>query len=237
MTHSDKRTEKSIVIQKAPDMTTSQAMARAALKPSLNASILIDEYQGNILGRNIEIDDLARALSDNMGKVNNGDLTVIEAMLVGQATALQTIFTNLAKRANVQEHLSNYETFLTLAFKAQAQSRTTIQTLIDLKFPRQATFVRQANIAHGNQQVNNNAEGSSISSPQGRAAEVPEVPSKLLEASANEPFGMDSRKAPAPGREDSKLETLGAVYRPQDLARKEGGRKERIQRRRASHVA
>jgi hypothetical protein len=42
-------------------------------------------------------------------------------MLVSQATALQTIFTSLARRAAVQEQLRHYEAFLGLALKAQAQ--------------------------------------------------------------------------------------------------------------------
>ena len=47
------------------------------------------------------------------------------------------------------------EAFMGLAFKAQAQSRATISALVELKYPRQATFVKQANIAHEPQQVIN----------------------------------------------------------------------------------
>ena len=68
-------------------------------------------------------------------------------MLVSQATALQTMFTSLARRAANQQRLKQFETFMTLALKAQAQSRATESALVDLKYPRQATFVRQANIA------------------------------------------------------------------------------------------
>ena len=78
-------------------------------------------------------------------------------MLISQATALQTIFTSLAGRAQMQEYQKNLESFLGLALKAQAQSRATLSALVDLKYPRQATFVRQANIANGPQQVNNGA--------------------------------------------------------------------------------
>jgi hypothetical protein len=42
-----------------------------------------------------------------------------------------------------------------LAFKAQSQSRAAIETLAEIKNPRQVTFFKQANIAGGNQQVNN----------------------------------------------------------------------------------
>ena len=63
-------------------------------------------------------------------------------MLISQATALQTIFTSLARRAQMQEYQKNLESFLELALEAQAQSRATISALVDLKYPRQATFVK-----------------------------------------------------------------------------------------------
>ena len=39
--------------------------------------------------------------------------------------------------------------------RAQGQCRATLQTLGELKNPRQVAFVKQANIANGYQQVNN----------------------------------------------------------------------------------
>jgi hypothetical protein len=47
------------------------------------------------------------------------------------------------------------DTFLRLAFKAQSQSRATLETLAFTQNPRSVEFVRQANIANGPQQVNN----------------------------------------------------------------------------------
>lgn len=41
------------------------------------------------------------------------------------------------------------------SLKTQALSRATISALVGLNFPRQAMFVKQANIAQGPQQVNN----------------------------------------------------------------------------------
>ena len=76
-------------------------------------------------------------------------------MLVGQATALQTIFTSLARRAASQTQLRHYEAFMGLALKAQSQSRSTVTAIGDLKNPRQATFVGQANLTTGPQQINN----------------------------------------------------------------------------------
>lgn len=76
-------------------------------------------------------------------------------MLLSQATALQSIFASLANKAQSQGMLNQYQNFMTLALKAQSNSRATLQTLLELKFPRTTAFVKQANITTGAQQVNN----------------------------------------------------------------------------------
>ena len=139
---------------KVSELTTVQK-ARLAVSPSLNGATVIQAYQGNVIGKDVELGGLIDQLRDTFTEVKGGDLHTLEAMLISQATALQTIFTSLARRACTQDRLPQYQTFLGLALKAQAQSRATISALVDLKYPRQATFVKQANIANGPQQVNN----------------------------------------------------------------------------------
>ena len=70
-------------------------------------------------------------------EVKGGDLHTLEAMLISQATALQTIFTSLVPRAQEQEYQKHLESFLGLALKAQAPRCATISALVDLKYPRQ----------------------------------------------------------------------------------------------------
>ena len=131
---------------RTPEQTLEQAFARTALRPSINGASVMKAYQGNISGNDVDLSELVQGLSDSCKRVNDGDLSTLEAMLVSQATALQTIFTGLARRAQLQEYQKHLESFLGLALKAQAQSRATISALVDLKYPRQATFVKQANI-------------------------------------------------------------------------------------------
>ena len=140
----------------------------------------------------------------------------MEAMLVGQATALQTIFTSLARRAQEQSSQRKREAFLGLALKAQAQSRATISALVDLKYPRQATFVKQANIAHGPQQVNNGgaavADPAQLTQPHGKQS-APEQ-NKLLEEDHRQPGQkMDTRAAKTPERSYQAVQTLGKAHR------------------------
>jgi hypothetical protein len=66
------------------------------------------------------------------------------------------MFISLAVRAANQEYLKQYGLYMKLALRAQAHSRAIISALVDLKYPKQAaTFVKQANISSGHQQVNN----------------------------------------------------------------------------------
>lgn len=168
-----------------PYVMTVADKARMAVKPSMNGAAVIQAYQGNVMGKDADINVLIDRLRDTFTEVKSGDLHTLEAMLISQATALQTIFTSLARRAQAQEYQKNLEAFLGLALKAQAQSRATISALVDLKYPRQATFVKQANIANGPQQVNNGAaaDADSAQYAQARAHAEKSAPeqNKLLE--------------------------------------------------------
>ena len=206
---------------KKPPLTTAEK-SRMALSPSLNGGVLIHAFQKNVLGSDLDINVMIERLVDTCADVKGGDLRNLEAMLVGQATALQTIFTSLARRAVDQEQMRHYEAFLGLALKAQAQSRATISALVDLKYPRQATFVKQANIANGPQQVNNAGTQSASThggtqpnrEPHSHGKETESDQNKLLEAPHEQPGGrMDTRAAQTSERSHQEVETVGAVHR------------------------
>src|SRR5665647_454140 len=95
-----------------PQAMTPEDKARGALLPSINGAIVIEAYQGNILGKDPDLGTIVDRLRDTFEEVKGGDLSTLEAMLISQATALQTIFTSLARRAANQEHLMQYQTFL-----------------------------------------------------------------------------------------------------------------------------
>ena len=173
-------------VSRLPEQSPAQALARTALRPAINGAVVVKAYQGNLLGKDVDMSELVQGLTDSCKRVNAGDLSTLEAMLVSQATALQTIFTSLVCKAQVQTQLRHLEAFMGLAFKAQAQSRATISALVDLKYPRQATFVKQANIAHGPQQVINAGAAAELKEQyaQARAHAGKSEPeqSKLMEA-------------------------------------------------------
>ena len=164
-------------LAKQAKLSDSERYAKVSLSPSTMSAILTDSFTSSILPKT-EILDVASALREKIITVQDGDMKPIEAMLIAQAQALETMFVSLGRQATSKTQLNQYTAFMNLALKAQAQSRATIQALIELKYPKQATFVKQANIANGNQQVNN-AEIT-------HAKENQNPQNKLLEVQANE---------------------------------------------------
>ena len=187
-----------------------QALANAAVHPAVNASIVMRAYQGNLLTMDTSIEGLVNSLTATMDDSKGGDLSTLEAMLIGQATALQTIFTSMAVKAQVQTSQRNMEALLGLALKAQAQSRATITALVDLKHPKQAMFVKQANIANGPQQVNNGVPVDPERSAQAREAERPNLNIKELEL--NDGQWLDTGATGTTVRTDPHLEAVGTGH-------------------------
>lgn len=86
----------------------------------------------------------------------SGDLKGIESMLFAQALTLHATFTALCRRAalNAGTQIGATDTYLRLAMRALRPCRATLERPANIKNPRPAAFVKQANIAN-NQQVNN----------------------------------------------------------------------------------
>ncbi len=185
--------------------------ASMALSASMNAVAVIEEY-GKPMGEQ-DLAALFDALHESVEKVWDGDMQRCEAMLLGQAHALQAIFMNLSRRAIRQDYLKQFETYLRIALKAQSQCRATLETLAAIKNPPVA-IVRQANIAHGPQQVNNGVVAHDSSH---RAREIENSQTQLLEANHGE--RLDTGTAGTAGEVNQELEAVGAINRPQDSGR------------------
>lgn len=161
---------------KPPTLTVieeKEHMADVTLNSMANTAAVVAEY-GAVFGEQ-DINALIGSLRPRMEKVRDGNLQQCETMLAGQALALQSIFTNLSRRAIKQKFIANLDSFLRLALKAQNQCRMTLETLAAIKNPP-VIFARQANIAHGHQQVNNGTLP-----PASRAEKKINQPNELLE--------------------------------------------------------
>jgi hypothetical protein len=139
------------------DQTKEEAIAEFNSKSEFLSTAVKESFDiglGDDFGFQANMKVLERATK----QIKSGDLSKIEEMYISQAMALEVMFASLARRAKAQDKLLQYETHMRLALKAQNQCRATLQALVQLKQPSQTTFVKQANIAQGHQQVNNLAE-------------------------------------------------------------------------------
>ena len=98
-------------------------------------------------------------LKSAIKKVQDGDLSGLEELLVTQAHTLNSLSMQLLMKGSMAvdnlamlKSLPNYpEKLLKLALKAQSQSRQTVQTLAELKNPKKpAQFIK----SYVNQQLN-----------------------------------------------------------------------------------
>ena len=154
--------------------------AKISLSASFMSAAISDSFTSALLP-DAKLADVASALRDKVTTIQNGDMKPIEAMLIGQAQALQTMFVSLGRQAASKTSLPQYTAFMNLALKAQSQSRATIQALVELKYPKQATFVKQANIANGHQQINNGQASNETSTrAPAHAKAIDNQPNELL---------------------------------------------------------
>jgi acyl-CoA hydrolase len=155
-----------------------------------------------------DLGELVQDLDKRIGKIKDGDMSSVEAMLFGQAKVLETMFTSLARRAANNDGLKQFQVNLTLALKAQAQCRSTLEALAEIKNPRPVQFVKQANMTTGPQQVNNGYAGTpSHNGIQSGAGNIQSEQNKLLEADHGN--YLDTRAQGAAGRANQTVEAVG----------------------------
>lgn len=109
----------------------------------------------------IDLMGSVRALQASVAEVQSGDLKQADAMLVAQANTLDAVFAECLRMwmANQFTNHGPSQEYLRMAMKAQSQARATWESISKIHHPATpATFVRQANIANGPQQVNNGAD-------------------------------------------------------------------------------
>jgi hypothetical protein len=208
------RNPRTLKVEKRPEQTDAEAMAEIVISGGFDGITVVYGYAGD--GK-LDVTLLDVALQKTINRVKSGDLSDMEAMLVGQATALQSIFSNLATRALNQKLMPHYQTHLALALKAQAQSRATISALVELKFPKQVAFVKQANIANGPQQVNNGDVPE-----HNRAEESKPLKNKLspqIEDTLHERETLDFGTTAAAGRTNPAMVPVGKINRTKDRSR------------------
>lgn len=158
-----------------PRKMSSEALADMSVDPMVSAAATIQCFSKGSLGE-LPLEEAYSSVGELVISSLKGDLATAEATLVSQAASLNSIFTELARRAalNMGEYLVATQAYMSLALKAQAQCRATLEALVALK-KRQSSRFLEANVAHAPQRLNDS---------DGRygKAETPNLaPNKLLE--------------------------------------------------------
>ena len=187
-----------LILKLEKDQTKEEAIAEFNSKSEFLGTAVKESFDVG-LGDDFDFQANMKVLERATKQIKSGDLSKVEEMYISQAMALEVMFTSLARRAKAQEKLLQYETHMRFALKAQNQCRATLQALIQLKQPNQTAFIKQTNIAHGHQQVNNGIQLENKSNSQ----------NKLLE-DIND---LDTRTKAATKPVDSQLDALELLDR------------------------
>lgn len=197
----DKTINLDLKVQLQETETEERAMARTVTSPECLSAAVIS------MSRNLgatQMTDMVAELTKQSAAIHDNDMSRAESMLVAQAHTLDGLFAHLATRAMTSNELGKFERYMKLALKAQSQSRATLQTLGDIKAPKQVAFVKQANI--GNQvQVNNNSTART------RTREKQKTQNELLEVHHGE--RLDTSAASSTSRTCQEVEAVGEKHR------------------------
>ena len=183
----------SVNVNAGKDEDQDEAISKTLSRPETQAAVTIQK-----LTDLHDVNALAKILSKQTADVVGGNMTRPESMLLSQAHTLDALFNSLVMKGLGQTHMPHYESFLRLAYKAQSQCRSTLQTLSDIKNPS-VVYAKQANITNGNQQINNGV-------PAPRTQENIKYSNELLENAHGE--RLDIREKSTASCVNSELATM-----------------------------
>jgi len=86
---------------------------------------------------------LARTVQESREKIARGDYSEVEEQLIRQAVVLENMFEIYFEKTINTEYHESQRIFGQLALKAQSQCRKTLNTLVELKNPKNLTFIKE----------------------------------------------------------------------------------------------
>lgn len=181
--------------------------ANLMISPEMASFRVITNRERQDVMDQLDTPALIDALRQQTETVHKGDLRAVEAMLMNQAMALQSLFVKLTETGLQSSLLRQQETALRLALKAQSQCRATLETLANIKNPP-VVYARQANVTTGPQQINNGPQAAST----GKREKVFEE-NKLKELNHEKQQGLDAGATGAAGGTHKGAKAMVAVHR------------------------
>jgi hypothetical protein len=132
--------DKVLQIAAEPGEAEGARLAKLGLDPAANAMTTARLFTKGTFGE-LPLTALYEEMGKQVAAAKNGDLSRQRAMLASQSIALNSIFTEMARRAalNMGEYIEASERYMRLALKAQAQSRATVEALEQLVGGREQT--------------------------------------------------------------------------------------------------
>jgi hypothetical protein len=156
--------ESTILIKQRPEESGAATVAREAQDPALRAAMVGFIHDPMKAAGPLDVNEYRKQIGAQAELVKSGDLSRPEEILSAQVGTLDMLFNILADKA-LRNITGGYreagDAYLRMAMKAQAQCRTAIEAIGELKYPKSPTFIRQQNIA-AQQQVNNYPAGEKI---------------------------------------------------------------------------
>lgn len=201
-----------LIVDQKPEETGAQATARKLLQPALKNAAAASAFTGKMMGSNLDLPGIGD-YADHVHAVTEaaaaGDIAMASKFLSAQAITLDSMFTELARRAalNMGEYMDASERYGRLALKAQSNCRATLEALAKLHQPREQT-VRHVHVNEGGQAViadefhhhtGGTKNGESVK--QSHATCLPDASAALLSADApgdRVPSPSRERQAPMP---------------------------------------
>ena len=136
-----------------PEKTKERKLAEVGIDPTAHGMASLRLYSKGSFG-DLDVTELYLVLAEYSKAASKGDLTHHRQMLAAQADALNAIFTEMARRAaaNMGEYINATQLDLRLGLKAQAQCRSTIETLESMTSGHVQT-VKHVHVNEGGQAV------------------------------------------------------------------------------------
>lgn len=142
-----------LTITSEPNKSEARNLADLALSSAANAMAATRMFARGSFGE-LSTTELFESHIERCKAAKAGDLSHQKSMLAAQADALNSVFTEMARRAalNMGEYIGATETYLRLGLKAQAQCRATIEALDSLTSGRVQT-VKHVHVNEGGQAI------------------------------------------------------------------------------------
>ncbi len=187
----------------------SRRRAKFAMSPSVQAAhslfcLELSGLDGNARDSDVDVLDLINNLNEQIETNDKGLAT-----LGSQAATLDSLFHNLLQKAMVAGDPKRIDMWMKFALRAQSQCRNTYEAMSEIRNPRIANYVRQANVSAGHQQVNNGSD------PCASAIDNANPPSKLSEGLPNDVCTNRATQTASPRASDAS-QTVAAIDGAED---------------------